>query len=174
MGGFKLHATARPGVSHRGRRRPLIPNHFVCQPADSETSGRKIHNQINAVAREAGEWPYEVSEADAARVEFGDGIWEDVLTFEALKVLLSEIRVTIPTITGDEINDRSKGNTLSKGIAILQLIWFIVQIIMRAVQGLAISELELTTAALAGLISIMYMFWWSKPPRYTLSGCDSD
>lgn len=45
----------------------------------------------------------------------------------------------------------------------MQLIWFIVQIITRAAKGLAITELELTTAALAGLNSVMYVFWWSKP-----------
>lgn len=58
---------------------------------------------------------------------------------------------------------RSKGDALSKGFALLQLAWFIIQIITRAAQGLAVSELELTTAALAGLNSAMYIFWWSKP-----------
>lgn len=95
--------------------------------------------------------------------ELTDDIWEGVLTIDALKQLLIENLIAFPTITEDEINDRSKGDALSKGIALLQLTWFIAQIITRAAQGLAISELELTTAALAGLNSIMYIFWWSKP-----------
>lgn len=45
----------------------------------------------------------------------------------------------------------------------MQLSWFIAQIITRAVQGFAITEIELTTAALAGLNSVMYVFWWSNP-----------
>lgn len=92
-----------------------------------------------------------------------DTILEGALTTRTLKKLLSENLVRFPTITEDEINDRSKGDALSKGIAILQLAWFIAQIITRAAQGLVISELELTTAALAGLNSVMYIFWWSKP-----------
>ena len=88
---------------------------------------------------------------------------EGVLTQKCFKALLRKNRIAFPTISKDEINDKSKGDALSKGIAYLQLAWFIVQIITRAVQGLAISELELTTAALAGLNSAMYLFWWSKP-----------
>lgn len=92
-----------------------------------------------------------------------DCICESVLTFDALKRLLSENLVTLPTITEDEINDRSKGDALAKGFALLQITWFIFQIIARTVQGLAITKLELTTAALAGLNSVMYVFWWDKP-----------
>lgn len=92
-----------------------------------------------------------------------DCICESVLTFDALKRFLSENLLTFPTITEDEIDDRSKGDALAKGFALLQITWFIFQIITRAVQGLAITELELTTAALAGLNSAMYIFWWDKP-----------
>lgn len=95
--------------------------------------------------------------------ELTDDIWEGVLTFDSLKQLLFENLIAFPTITEDEINDRSKGDALSKGIALFKLTWFIAQIITRAAQGLAISELELTTAVLAGLNSIMYIFWRSKP-----------
>lgn len=90
-------------------------------------------------------------------------IWEGTLTIDVLKQALAEDLIRFPTITEDEINDRSKGDALSKGFALLQLTWFIIQIIARAAQGLAISELELTTAALAGLNSTMFIFWWSKP-----------
>ena len=93
----------------------------------------------------------------------GDGSVEGVLTLESLKVLLREELIDLPSISEDEINDRSKGDALSKGIAFLQLTWFTVQIITRAAQGLAITELELTTAALAILNSTNYLFWWSKP-----------
>lgn len=90
-------------------------------------------------------------------------IWKGVLTFNALKRVVNERLMRFPLIEKDEIDDKSKGDAVSKGIALLQLTWFIVQIIVRATQGLAITELELTTAALAGLNSVMYVFWWSKP-----------
>lgn len=106
-----------------------------------------------------GIWSDEYTEEN----EVMDNIWEGVLTIDALKQLLSENLIRVPIITEDEINDKSKGDALSKGIALLQLTWFIVQIFTRAVQGLAVTKLELTTAALAGLNSAMYIFWWSKP-----------
>lgn len=93
----------------------------------------------------------------------GDEVLEGLVTFDSFKKLLTANLVRCPTITEDEINDKSKGDALSKGIALMQLSWFIVQIFARAAQGLEITELELTTAALAGLNGIMYFFWWSKP-----------
>ena len=71
--------------------------------------------------------------------------------------------IDFPSTTEAEIDDRSKGDALSKGIALLQITWFIIQLIARRVQGLTITGLELTTAALAGLNSVMYVFWWNKP-----------
>lgn len=69
------------------------------------------------------------------------------LPFETLQKLLTENLITFPAITEDVINDKSKG------IALLQLTCFVVQVVTCAAQGLAITELELTTAALAGLTS---------------------
>ena len=88
---------------------------------------------------------------------------EGLLTFDTFKSLLGENLIAFPKISEEEINDKSKGDALSKGIAAIQLAWFITQIIARGMQGLAITELELTTAALAGLNSAMYFFWWNKP-----------
>ena len=93
----------------------------------------------------------------------GAEYFESVVTYEGLKVLFDMDLIEFPTTMEYEINDKSKGDALSKGIAFLQLTWFIIQIITRAIQGLTITELELTTAALAGLNSAMYLFWWSKP-----------
>ena len=53
---------------------------------------------------------------------------------------------------------------MSKAVAILQSIWFfIVQCIARGVEGLALTELDLVTLALASLNGLMYYFWWDKP-----------
>lgn len=90
-------------------------------------------------------------------------MWVGVLSFHKFKSLLSSQKLRFPDVTEEEINDRSKGDALSKGVALLQITWFIIQLIARARQGLVITELELTTAALAGLNSVMYLFWWSKP-----------
>jgi hypothetical protein len=71
--------------------------------------------------------------------------------------------ITIPVLTTAEILDKGRGDFLSKAIAILQSIWFIVHCIARGVEGLALTELELITLALASLNGLMYYFWWDKP-----------
>lgn len=79
----------------------------------------KIRNQLEEVTGDP--LPSELSEEDALRINFGDEICHGVLTFYTLKQLLSENLIRFPIITEDEINDKSKGDALSKGIALLQL-----------------------------------------------------
>lgn len=175
MGGFRIHTTTFENhffrhfvgpeetyfATVRKRKVDLISDSLIFRPENANNIWEGIKVKVNCVAGMYN--PEELAEEDASRIDFGDDIWEGVLTFDALKQLLSENLIAFPTITEDEIDDKSKGDALSKGFALLQLTWFIVQIITRAAQGLAISELELTTAALAGLNNIMYIFWWSKP-----------
>jgi len=71
--------------------------------------------------------------------------------------------IPFPSISSAEIMDKARGDFLSKAIAILQTLWFIVQCIARGHQGLALTELELVTLALASLNGVMYYFWWDKP-----------
>ena len=84
-----------------------------------------------------------------------------ILTREMLGPLLAkgiEIRVT-----DDEIANTAKGDALSKTIFIVKTSWFMVQCITRAVQGLALTELELTTLALASVNGFTLLLWWKKP-----------
>ncbi|KAG1781124.1 hypothetical protein EV702DRAFT_1074077 [Suillus placidus] len=85
------------------------------------------------------------------------------LTPEELKCFVLEGSVEMPIIVEADIEDRSKGDALSKGIAILQLAWFVLQLIARYVQNLPITLLEIDTLAVAALTSIAYGFWWKKP-----------
>ena len=71
--------------------------------------------------------------------------------------------IVFPSMSAAEILDKGRGDFLSKAIAILQAVWFIVQCIARGVEGLALTELELVTLALASLNGLMYFFWWDKP-----------
>lgn len=171
MGGFRLQSTAcenmftKASSVFRLRDRELIPETFLCRPVDGAGIKSKILVQIKQIegVPRGDIWSGELSEANAMQIDFGDDFWEGVLSYDVFKELLSENLICFPDITENEINDKSKGDALSKSIALLQLTWFIIQIIARAAQGLDITELELTTAALAGLNSVMYIFWWSKP-----------
>jgi hypothetical protein len=71
--------------------------------------------------------------------------------------------IEIPEISAADIEDRSKGDALSKIIAILQTTWFIVQCVARGQQRIALTELELVTLALASLNAVTYAIWWHKP-----------
>jgi len=68
-----------------------------------------------------------------------------------------------PRISKAEIEDRSKGDAISKGLVILQTGWFVTQCIARKIQGLPITELELVTVAFATLNFVIYVLWWHKP-----------
>ncbi|ESK85327.1 hypothetical protein Moror_5993 [Moniliophthora roreri MCA 2997] len=70
------------------------------------------------------------------------------------------------TITEDEIKDNlSHGDIISKSIAIIQTTWFLLQVIGRWAEGLAITELEIVTVAFALLNFGTYFLWWNKPLR---------
>ena len=93
-----------------------------------------------------------------------------VLTVERYKELSAtedagNLHIKLRKITEADIKDRSmtKGDFLSKLIAIFQTAWFILQCIARGHQGFALTELELVTLAFACLNTITYGFWWHKP-----------
>ena len=66
-------------------------------------------------------------------------------------------------ITEKDIKDMSKSDALSKGFAILQTTWFILQCIARHTEHLHVTELEIVTIAFAVLNFATYALWWNKP-----------
>jgi len=86
-----------------------------------------------------------------------------ILEAKELEQLSEAGKIEWPTITEEEIADRSKGDYLSKTIVLFQTTWFIAQCIARGVYGLAVTELEVVTLAFAMLTGVIYYFWWDKP-----------
>lgn len=68
-----------------------------------------------------------------------------------------------PDVSESDIMDMSKGDYLSKAIALVQLSWFFAHMVTRAIQGLFVSELEIITAAYTVVAVIIYAVWWKKP-----------
>jgi len=87
----------------------------------------------------------------------------ETLSAQRFRELESSGFIEFPTITKREIQDRSKGDGLSKIIAAFQTSWFVLQCIVRGAQGLALTELELVTLALAILNVVTLWFWRDKP-----------
>ncbi|KAG2141451.1 uncharacterized protein EDB93DRAFT_1294732 [Suillus bovinus] len=56
--------------------------------------------------------------------------------------LIHDKSIDIPTLTVNRIHDKSKGNAISKGLIILQVTWFVIQLITRAIYHLETTQLE--------------------------------
>ena len=86
-----------------------------------------------------------------------------VLGAEDLEKLSKAGKIKWPTVTKEEIADRSKGDYLSKTIVLFQTMWFVGQCIVRGAYGLTVTELEVVTIAFASLTGVIYYLWWDKP-----------
>ena len=88
-----------------------------------------------------------------------------ILEYSELETLFEAGQITWPSITAKEIQDRSKGDYLSKGIVVMHLGWFMTQFIARFAypHQLAITELEILTVAFTILTTATYFLWWHKP-----------
>ena len=60
----------------------------------------------------------------------------------SFKELIRNPEFEVPSISVAQIQDRSKGDALSKLIAIVQTKWFVMQCVARSRQRLALTELE--------------------------------
>ncbi|KIJ14008.1 hypothetical protein PAXINDRAFT_100363 [Paxillus involutus ATCC 200175] len=88
---------------------------------------------------------------------------ELVKTRYDLKGLRLDVKIMNPKITKKQIRDRSKSDVLGNMLLVLQLSWFILQVIARATNHLAITLVEIDTLALAALSLLLFFFWWNKP-----------
>ncbi|KAG1809713.1 uncharacterized protein BJ212DRAFT_599553 [Suillus subaureus] len=82
---------------------------------------------------------------------------------DSILKLMRDRCIDAPTLTANQIHDRSKGNAISKGLIMLQVAWFIMQLITRAIYHLETTQLEVGTLAFAVLNFITYAVWWNKP-----------
>ncbi|KAI1122871.1 hypothetical protein F5Y10DRAFT_286685 [Nemania abortiva] len=82
---------------------------------------------------------------------------------ECIHFLVSRGYIPLPTITQDEIWDKSKSDGFAKLFVLLQISWIIIQSIARVANGLSISPLEIFTLAFVASTMMSYFFWWNKP-----------
>ena len=86
-----------------------------------------------------------------------------ILDLDTILKLRSGGHITLPSIPKAEIDDHSKGDIFTKGIAAAQIIWTISGTITRAIRGLAISQLEISVIAFAVCALLIYACYWSSP-----------
>lgn len=85
-------------------------------------------------------------------------IADDIIELRSKKLIPS-----LPYITEDESNDKSKSDPFVRIIAIFQILSVVIQIIIRASRQLAVSQLEIAVVAFAVCAIIIYAFNWHKP-----------
>lgn len=66
-------------------------------------------------------------------------------------------------ITKEEIMDKSKQDLLAKSFTMVQIIWFIIQLLARVIEQLPTTQIELATFGYAVLNLVTFFAWWSKP-----------
>ncbi|TFK61381.1 hypothetical protein BDN72DRAFT_778272, partial [Pluteus cervinus] len=66
-------------------------------------------------------------------------------------------------LTKEEVQDKSKGDFLSKSLVAFQTTWFVCECVARSIHKLPLLELEVVTLAFAILNIITYMLWRHKP-----------
>lgn len=69
----------------------------------------------------------------------------------------------IGLISLKDIEDKSKGDWISKFFVLIQTTWFIVQCLARWAIHLPVTELEVVTLAYAVQNIFIYSLWWNKP-----------
>ncbi|KAF9484227.1 hypothetical protein BDN70DRAFT_950675 [Pholiota conissans] len=74
-----------------------------------------------------------------------------------------KIDIAMLSVPEEDIQDRSKGDAISKAFIVVQTTWFIVHCIARWIEKLPLTELEVVTLGFALLNGITYALWWFKP-----------
>lgn len=81
-----------------------------------------------------------------------------------LCVLLSSgIIGGLPSITEAQINDKSKEDVVIKMLALLQVLQLVVQLIVRQINDLPASQLEIAALSFCVCAFFAYLFWLGKP-----------
>lgn len=193
MGGFKLHCTAKekddyiPSLGYLSDNRLYQFKGNGENPCDFCTRARAMDSdydsQLSAVPVDGTNGdscnnggasvcisptngctlPDGPSQTSDRPCNYCECIWQGTLTASVFYEVMDAGIIDFPSISKAEINDRSKSDLLNKAIASMQITWFIIQVIARLIQGLSISQLELTTTALAVINVTMYFFWLQKP-----------
>jgi hypothetical protein len=69
----------------------------------------------------------------------------------------------MPSITADDINDKSKTDSFARVVSVAQITWIVVQVLARVARRLAVSQLEIAVVAFSSCAIMIYILYWKKP-----------
>lgn len=117
-------------------------------------------NGVQPSTRSGSQKELVFSEADVAAL--AGNIW--ILDSKQLAIARKRGIITeMPNIKEEAIDDKSKSDGLVKIIALIQVLWLVVQLIVRKIDGLHFTQLEITTVAFAATAVIIYSIDFIKP-----------
>lgn len=155
-----------------------------CRPAPGKTDGRLGENDHSADGSLDGsldvEKPVSWSMDQAFFVTMGGLIIDtpelgrQYLTAEGILILATV--GLLPQLNERDVIDRNKADTLAKGLVIIQLTWFLLQVLVRVVNSLPITLLEAHTSIHVGFTILIFSLWFRKPynVQYPITISDQD
>ncbi|KAK3353844.1 hypothetical protein B0T25DRAFT_502937 [Lasiosphaeria hispida] len=69
----------------------------------------------------------------------------------------------LPSISNSQFKEKGGGDTVKTILAVFQLLWFTAQLLFRAIRGLSVTLLEISTFAFIVFSITTYLASWSKP-----------
>ncbi|KAH8807157.1 hypothetical protein F5884DRAFT_730769 [Xylogone sp. PMI_703] len=84
-----------------------------------------------------------------------------------LCLLISNGLIEFPSISEDEIRDKSKGDFVVKGLALCQVSWLIIQLLVRNIKDLSSTQLEIAVFGFAICTFVTFLLWFKKPKDVT-------
>jgi len=107
-------------------------------------------------------------DSDTSRSSFGAGQDSLLNLYHVMAVDIISLRKSgklpkLPCITTEEINDKRKANIFIKAIAVTQILWMVVQILLRTARQLAVTQLEIGVLAFSVCAIFIYFLYWQKP-----------
>lgn len=169
MGGFVIRSNPPSNDNQDIESKPSVAlNILTGEPLmlpSAEVSAPLMESFLGCVSPDANDAStyVNVSSADAPMDQPSGYSNPYHLTAKQLLSLRRCDHIKLPNITLEEINDKSKSDMFVMVLAIGQFLWIVIQIILRAVMGLVISQLEVTVVAFSTCAVIIYILNWSKP-----------
>lgn len=92
-------------------------------------------------------------------------IWQATWALSSMQMLYAILKgiIPLPDTSAEDLNDRSKGDALVKGLAVLHITWLVIQILARGVEGMAITQLEIMILGFSACALVTYFLLWHKP-----------
>jgi hypothetical protein len=127
-----------------------------------------IHTNLSAIDHESG-LAMETITKEACSANVGrESTHTEQLFFHVNDRQLYALRAwklieKLPSISREEIERKSRGDVLVKATAVAQVLWMVIQIVVRGAQQLPTSQLEIAVLAFSTCAFITYSFSWFKP-----------